>query len=119
MMKKLARVSEYGRADARLFEPRILLHNGDVPAIELTKLGVTLLNDFLSTWDVEKAGNFLIDVPFPNRARQRHDVLACVVGDEEARRCFEFLRGFRDVTHSKCAIFPVSERLLVPSKRQP
>jgi DNA polymerase-4 len=86
--EKLARVSEYGRADARLFEPRILLHDGDVPAIELPKLGITFLHDFLSAWDVEETGDFLIHVPFPNRARERHDVLAGVIGDEKTSRSF-------------------------------
>ena len=65
--KKLAAVAEHGGADARLFETRILLHDGDVPTIELAKLGVALLNDLLPAGNVEEAGDFLIDVPFPNR----------------------------------------------------
>ena len=90
-MKNWRRVAEHGGADARLFEPRILLDDGDVPAIELAKLGVGFLNDFLPAGDVEEAGDFLIHVPFPQRARQRHDVLARVVGDEEASRRLQLL----------------------------
>ena len=67
--EKLARVAEHGGADARLFEPRILLHDGNVPAIELAKLGVGFLDDFLPAGDVEEPGDFLIHVAFPNRAR--------------------------------------------------
>ena len=79
------------------FEPGILLHDGNVPAVELAKLGVALLNDFLAAGNVEEAGDLLIDVPFPQGARQRHDVLARVVGDEETGCGFQFLRRFRDV----------------------
>ena len=38
--EELAAVAEHGGADAGLFEPGILLHDGNVPAIELAKLGV-------------------------------------------------------------------------------
>jgi hypothetical protein len=38
MMKKLGAVAEHGPADATLLEPRVLLNDGDVPAIELAKL---------------------------------------------------------------------------------
>ena len=65
--EKLAAVAEHGGADARLFEPRILLDDGNVPAIELAKLGVGFLDDFLAAGNVEEAGDFLIDVPFPQR----------------------------------------------------
>ena len=65
--EKLARVAEHGGADARLFEPRILLDDGNVPAIEFAKLRVAFLDDFLSAGNVEEAGDFLIDVPFPQR----------------------------------------------------
>ena len=73
--EKLARVAEHGGADARLFEPRILLDDGDVPAIELAKLRVGFLNDFLSAGNVEEAGDFLIHVPFPNA---RGSVMMCL-----------------------------------------
>ena len=45
--EKLAAVAEYGGTDARLFEPCVLLHDGNVPAVELAKLRVALLDDFL------------------------------------------------------------------------
>jgi len=95
--EKLARVAEHGGADARLLEARILLHDGNVPAIELAKLGVGFLDDFLPAGNVEETGDLLVDVPFPNGARQRHDVLARVVRDEEAGGSLQFLRGLRDV----------------------
>ena len=63
--EKLAAVAEHGGADARLFEARVLLDDGDVPAIELAKLGVAFLNYFLSAGNVEEAGDFLIHVAFP------------------------------------------------------
>ena len=103
--EKLARVAEHGGADARLFEPRILLDNGNVPAIEFAKLRVTFLNDFLAAGDVEEAGDFLIHVPFPQRAGQRHDVLARVVRDEEARRRLQLLGGFGNVAELKVGDF--------------
>src|SRR5271154_4475148 len=51
--EKLARVAEHSGADARLFEPGILLDDGNIPAIELAKLGVGFLDDFLSAGNVE------------------------------------------------------------------
>ena len=95
--EELAAVAEHSGADARLLEPRILLHDGNVPAVEFAKLRVAFLHDFLAAGNVEEAGDFLVDVPFPNRARQRHDVLARVVGDEETGGGFQFLRRLRDV----------------------
>ena len=95
--KELAAVAEHGRTDAALLEPRVLLNDGNVPAIELAKLGVGFLNDFLAAGNVEEAGNFLIHVPLPQGARQRHDMLARVVGDEETRCGLQLLRRFRDV----------------------
>ena len=53
--KKLAAVPEHGRTDAALFEPRVLLNDGDVPTVELAKLGVGFLNDFLAAGNVEEA----------------------------------------------------------------
>jgi hypothetical protein len=47
--EELAAVAEHGRADAALLESRVLLDNRNVPAIELAKLGVGFLNDFLAT----------------------------------------------------------------------
>lgn len=54
--EELARVPEYSGTDARLLEPRVLLHDGDVPAIELAKLGVALLHNFLPARNVEGMG---------------------------------------------------------------
>jgi hypothetical protein len=81
--EKLARVAEHCGADARLFEPGVLLNDADVPAIKLAKLRVGLLDDFLAAGNVEETGDFFIDVPFPQRSRQRDDMLAGVIGDEE------------------------------------
>ena len=103
--EKLAAVAEHSGADARLFEPGVLLDDGDVPAIEFAKLRVAFLHDFLAAWNVEKPGDFLIHVPFPQRARQRDDVLAGVVGDEETRRGFQFLGRFGNVAQLKMGDF--------------
>ena len=89
--EKLAAVAKHGGADARLFEPCVLLDDGNVPAIEFPQLGVRLLDDFLPAGNVEEAGDFLIDVPFPHGTRQRDDVLARVIRDEEARRRLQLL----------------------------
>ena len=91
MMKNWRELPNTAERMRRLFEPRILLDDGNVPAIELAKLGVGFLDDFLAAGDVEEAGDFLIHVAFPQRARQRHDVLARVIGDEEARRRLQLL----------------------------
>jgi hypothetical protein len=74
-----------------------LLDDGEVPAIELAKLGVGFLNDFLAAGDVEKARDFFIDVPLPQSAEQRHDVFAPVIGDEETRGSFQLLCRLWDV----------------------
>src|SRR5439155_12155012 len=81
--EELPAVAEYGRTNAALFEARILLNNRDVPAIELSQLGVALLNNFLSAGDVEETGDFFVDVSLSQRALERNDVLARMVGDEE------------------------------------
>src|SRR2546422_9405930 len=57
--EKLAAVAEHGRTDAALLEPRVLLNDGDVPAIELAKLRVRFLHDFLAAGNVEEARDFL------------------------------------------------------------
>jgi hypothetical protein len=65
MMKNWRAVAKHGGADARLFEPRVLLDDGNVPAIEFAKLGVGFLDDFLTAGNVEEAGDLLIHVAFP------------------------------------------------------
>ena len=95
--EKLAAVAEHGGADARLFEPGVLLHDGNVPAIELPQLSVALLHNFLTAGNVEEAGDFLIHVALPQGARERDDVLARVVGDEKPGGGFQLLGGFGDV----------------------
>ena len=62
---KLAAVAEHCGANPALFEPGILLNDGDVPAIELAKLRVAFLDDFLAARNVEETGDFLVHVPFP------------------------------------------------------
>src|SRR5580704_16469291 len=52
--EELAGVAKYGGTDARLLESRILLHDGNVPAIELAKLSVTLLHNFLAAGNIEE-----------------------------------------------------------------
>ena len=99
--EKLAAVAEDGGADAAFFETRVLLHDGDVPAVELPHLRVALLHDLLAAGDVEQARDFLIDVPFPQRARHGDDVLARVVGDEESGDGAEQLCGLGDVAEFK------------------
>ena len=64
---KLAAVAENCGANPALFEPGVLLNDGDVPAIEFAKLGVTFLDDFLAARNVEEPGDFLIHIPFPQR----------------------------------------------------
>ena len=66
---------------------------------------VGFLDDFLPAGNVEETGDLLVDVPFPNGARQRHDVLARVVGDEKARRRLQFLGGFRDIAQLEVGDF--------------
>src|SRR5207302_2753642 len=90
--EKLAAVAEHSRTNPALLEARILLNDGDIPAVEFSQLSVALLNDFLATRDVEEAGDFFIDIPLPNGARERHDVLARVVGDEETGGGLQLLR---------------------------
>ncbi|MDE3067463.1 MAG: MFS transporter, partial [Verrucomicrobiota bacterium] len=48
----------------------ILLDDADVPRIEFSQLRVTFLHNFLAARHVQKTGNFLIDVPLSQRARQ-------------------------------------------------
>ncbi len=126
--EKLAAVAEHGGTDARLFETRILLDDGNVPAIELAKLCVAFLHDFLAAGDVEEAGDFLIHIPFPNGARERDDVLAGVIGDEKTGSGSQFLcrignvaqfkmsnlAGQRKIAHAvkQCAI------IAIPTPRQ-
>ncbi len=74
-----------------------MLDDRDVPAVELAHLRVALLHDLLAAWDVEDARDFLIDVPLPQPARHRDDVLARVVRDEKSRDGAQELGGFRNV----------------------
>ncbi len=60
-----------------------------------------LLHDLLAAGDVEQARDFLIHVPFPQRARHGDDVLARVVRDEESGDGAELLRGLGDVAEFK------------------
>ena len=103
--EKLAAVAEHGGADARLLETRIPLHDGNVPAIELAQLGIGFLNDFLPAGDVEETGDLLIDIAFPQRTRQRDDVFARVIGDEEAGSRLQLLGRLRYVTQLEMGDF--------------
>jgi len=103
--EELPAVAEHCRPDAALLKAGVLLHDRDIPAIELAKLCIALLDDLLAAGDVEEAGDFLVHVPFPNRARQRHDVLARVVGDEETGGSLQLLRGLRDVAQLEVGDF--------------
>ena len=82
--KELARIAKDSGANAALFEAAILLDDRDVPAIEFPHLGVALLYDLFAAWNVEEARDFFVNVPLPQAARHRDDVLAGVVGDEES-----------------------------------
>ena len=95
--EELARVAEDGGANAAFFEAAVLLNDGDVPAIELPHLRVALFHDLFAAWDVEKARDFFIDVPLPQSARHRDDVLPRVVGDQESGDGAQQLRGFGNV----------------------
>ena len=99
--EKLAGVAEHGGADARLFEPGVLLDDGNVPAIEFPKLGVAFLHDFLSTRNVEEAGDLLIHIALSQRARERNDMLARVVRYEEARRRLQLLGRLRECSPAR------------------
>jgi hypothetical protein len=117
--EELAAVAENGGANPALFEPGILLHDGDVPAIELAKLGVTFLDDFLPARNVEETGHFLIDIPFPQGSRQCDDVFAGVVGDEEASGRFQLLGRIGNVPEFKMGDFAGQRKIVTPSNRQP
>jgi hypothetical protein len=95
--EKLPRVSEYGGANAAFFEAAVLLNNGNVPAIELAHLRVTLLHDLFASWNIQKARDFLVHVPLSQAARHRDDVLPRVIGDEESGDCTQQLRRFGNV----------------------
>ena len=95
--EELAAVAEDGGADAAFFEAAVLLDDGDVPAIELPHLRVALLHDLFAAWNVEQARDFLVNVPLPQSARHRDDVLARVVRDEESGDGAEEFRGFGNV----------------------
>src|SRR6266481_1242010 len=82
--KKLARVSEYCRTNAAFLEATVLLNNGNIPAIELTHLRVTLLYDLFAAWNIQKPRDFFVHVPFSQSARHRDDVLPRVIGDKES-----------------------------------
>src|SRR5207248_1034845 len=95
---ELAGITEYSGSDTALFETAVLLNNCDVPTVEFAELGVAFLDNFLPAGDVEKSGDFLIDVPFPQRARQGNDMFARVIRDEKPGCGLQFLGRLRDVT---------------------
>src|SRR5580698_65504 len=68
--EELPTVADHRRADAALLKACVLLYDRDIPAVELAKLRVALLDDLLPAGDVEEAGDFLVHVPFPQRAGQ-------------------------------------------------
>src|SRR6266536_5409100 len=74
--EELSAVAEDGGANAAFFETAVLLNNRDVPAIELPHLRVALLDDLFAAWDVQKSRDLFINVPLPQAARHRDDVLS-------------------------------------------
>jgi len=50
--EELTAVAENGGPDAAFLEPRVLLHDGDVPAVELAHLCVALFHDLFASRDV-------------------------------------------------------------------
>ena len=82
--EKLARVAEDGRANAAFFETAVLLHDGNIPAIELPHLRVAFFDDLFAARNVEKARDFFINIPLPQAARHCDDVLSRVVRDQES-----------------------------------
>ena len=95
--EELARIAEDSGADAAFFEAAVLLNDGDVPAVELAHLRVALLHDLFAARDVQQPRDFFIDVPLPQPARHRDDVLARVVRDEESGHGAKQLGGFGNV----------------------
>ncbi len=89
--EELAAVPEDSRANSALLEPGVLLDDGDVPTIELSKLRVTFSDDVLAAWNVEEPGDFFVNVAFSQCSREGNDVLSRVIGDEETSSGFEFL----------------------------
>ena len=53
--EELAAIAKDGGADAALFEARVLLHDRDVPAVELSEPRAAFLHDFLATGNVHEA----------------------------------------------------------------
>ena len=80
----MSAIAEHSGADTTLFKAAVLLDDGNIPAIELPHLRVTLFHDLFAAWDVEQTRDFFVDVPFSQAARHRDDVLARVVSDQEA-----------------------------------
>ena len=79
--KELARIAKDSGANATFFESAVLLNNRNVPAIELPHLRVALFHDLFAAWNIEQPRDFFVDVPLPQAARHRDDVLSRVVGD--------------------------------------
>ena len=97
MRKNWRRVAEDGGANAAFFEAAVLLNDGNVPAIELPHLRVAFFHDLFAAWNVEKARDFFVDIPLPQSARHRDDVLSRVVGDQESSDSAQKFRGFGNV----------------------
>jgi hypothetical protein len=95
--EELAAVAEHGGPDAAFFEAAVLLDNRDVPTIEFPHLRVALFHDLFAAWNVKQARDFFVNVPLPQAARHRDDVLAGVVRDEKASDGAQQFRGFRNV----------------------
>lgn len=62
---ELLGVAEDDGADVRVFEAGVLLNDGNVPDVELAKLGVAFGNDLLATGDVQEPGDLLVNDSLP------------------------------------------------------
>ena len=89
--EELLGVAENDGADARLLKPAVLLDDRNDPSRELRELRVELAHKLFTTGNVKRAGDFLEDDALPLAARQRNDVLAAMVGDEEPGEFLQLL----------------------------
>jgi len=103
--KELARVAEDGGANAAFFETAVLLHDRNIPAIELPHLRVAFFHDLFAARNVEKTRDFLVNISLPQSARHRDDVLSRVVGNQEPRDSAQQLCGFGNVAQLEVSDF--------------
>ena len=104
--EELFRVPHDDGPNPRALEFAVLLNNGNNPAVELAKLGVTFAHDLLAAWDIEEPGRFLEDDPFPEVARERDDVLPGETRNQQARRRLQFDGLLGDVAQLEVSNLP-------------